>query len=185
MRFPNADLVFARDTLVTIIRAVAIKRAIEASKPHPTATFWHVVNGGLFDTAIVDWCILFGSDNREQQRLHWKNMFDADEFRVGLLAALGMSREAFADYREVLKTYRDENAAHRDLDPKTETYPNMDVALECCFFYFERLAAPFAEAYPARDNPDLRLEYERNLAAFSRIAEVAVAATRDSNLLGG
>lgn len=133
MRFPNADVLFARDVLVAIIRGVAIKRAIEGTEPNRTATFWHVINGGLFHTAIVDWCVLFGSHHPDQQPLHWKNMFDPEEFRVGLLAALGMSRDEFAAYRETIKLYRDENAAHRDLDPQSEVYPNLDAALECCF----------------------------------------------------
>jgi|GEM_PF-5597589 len=112
-------------------------------------------------------------------------MFDPDTFRAGLLDALKMSRDEFNAYRETIKVYRDENAAHRDLDPKSEVYPNLDAALECCFFYFDQLRARFEEFYPARENPDLRLEYARNCKAFERIANVAVEATRASNLLGG
>lgn len=185
MKFDKADIAFARHTLVAIVRAVALKRAVEAAKPTRTATFWHVINGGLFDTAIVDWCILFGSDNAQQQALHWKNMFEEDQFRAALLGALPVSEAEWRDYRESLKTYRDQNAAHRDLNPSTEFYPNMDLALEAAFFYFDQLRERVAALNPDQAKLSLRDEYRRSFETFSELARAAVEATAKTGVPGG
>lgn len=180
MRFKDADKKFARDTLVSIVRAIAVRRAIQGLKPDVTATFWHVINGGLFDMAVVDWCVLFGSHHEHNQRLHWKNMFEADAFRPALHGALGVTGDEWSEYQKTIKAYRDENAAHRSLDPKTDAYPNMDRALAATYFYWDWLKATVG------DEPlSLKDEYERSLETFTELAKVAVAATAETGIAGG
>lgn len=93
----NAHFSFARETLRTFMDAVAQMRAITAVEGHPY--FLTVAQRNAYDTAINAWCILFGSDHADRQQIHWKNMFDPDPFRAGLLESLGVSHEEWAGYR--------------------------------------------------------------------------------------
>lgn len=177
MIIPHADLKFALDTTVSIVRAIAATRAIFAVKGEERHAFWTTVHNGLFDTAVLDWCILFGSDNRDQQPLHWKNMFDPDEFRAGLLEHLHVSLDEWRTYRESLKIYRDQNAAHRDLNPQARFYPNMNHALESTIFYNEQLRRKLAEVDAVEARLSLRDEYKRRSEEFTDTARKAIAAT--------
>ena len=66
-------------------------------------------------------------------------MFDADPFRDGLLAAVGLTLDEWSEYRKVLVDYRNELAAHRDLNPDTTHHPNFSKGLLAADFYYERL----------------------------------------------
>lgn len=133
----NADLSFARETLRSFVDAVALTRALRELSPDPYS--FKVAQAASFDIAVISWCILFGSDNAEQQKLHWKNMFDENAFRGGLLDALSLTLDEWRTYRKTVVDYRNELAAHRDLNPETKYHPNFDKALLAADFYHERL----------------------------------------------
>ncbi|MEI9851017.1 MAG: hypothetical protein WDN24_09400 [Sphingomonas sp.] len=179
MKFADADAVFARDILVAIARAIAVNRSLEAAKASNFGNFWRVIQGGLYDTAIVDWCVLFGSDNPQQQKLHWKNIFEANAFRTALLARLSISLDEWVAYRDMLKIYRDENAAHREINPSPHSYPNMDIALEACFVYSEHLCDIINRTRPGYCKEDLRNEFDLCSVKFEKVARVAVEAIAD------
>lgn len=185
MKFADADIKFAQQTLVSIVRAIATKRAIEAAGPAKTATFWHVINGSLYDMAIVDWCVLFGSDHVAHQPLHWKNVFPADEFRQELYAKLGTDDGGWKTYWANLKTYRDENAAHKALNPATSHYQNMDLAVSSCDFYYEKLKSLAGQRGMIVQERSILQEYSESFEIFSRLAKSAVGATAASGEPGG
>lgn len=171
----HADLSFARETLRSFIDSVALSRAIQQFEKH--AYSLTVAQRATFDVAVISWCILFGSDNAEQQQIHWKTMFDVAPFRDGLLKALGMSLEEWRAYRQPLVDYRNELAAHRDLNPKTRFHPNFDAALVAADFYHERLREKVAAATGREtDGGSLMEQFQDRLALFSRDMEIAVAA---------
>ena len=65
------------------------KRVLSALDPDPPLNFWRILHGNLLDTAVLDWCKLFGSDDEEHQKTHWKNVVaDRDAFRAELLGTL-------------------------------------------------------------------------------------------------
>lgn len=137
MIIPNADLSFARETLRDFIDALALSRAIRAHQPHGYALA--IAQRCAYDRAVVTWAILFGSDHEEHQQLHWKRMFDEASFRDGLLAATGGGLDEWRAYWSALKDYRDELAAHRDLNPATRVHPNLDLALIAAEYYAHQL----------------------------------------------
>lgn len=137
MIVPNADLTFARETLRSFMDAVALTRALSTLKPEPYS--FRVAQNAAFDTAVINWCILFGSDHADHQKIHWKNLFETNAFRDGLLGAVRMTRDEFQAYQKMVVDYRNELAAHRDLNPDTTHHPNFETALVAADFYHERL----------------------------------------------
>ena len=70
----------------------------------PKLTLWQVVYGDLFDTVVLEWCKLFGSD---EENLHWKNFVsDVEEFRKRLLDHVNINVAAWDLYWCEMKTYR-------------------------------------------------------------------------------
>lgn len=167
MIVPNADLKFARDTLRSFVDAVALCRAVSEFDGNGRY-FLTVARGNSFDIAVISWCILFGSDHTENQRLHWKNMFDPDPFRKDMLEAVGCSFEEWKEYRTLVVDYRNELAAHRDLNPDTRFNPNFDLALLAANFYHQRLGDRFEKEVGKKfDNVTLLEEFERRREAFA------------------
>jgi hypothetical protein len=177
MIFDNADLAFARDTLRSFIDSVALSRAIRGLEEH--AYSFTVAQIAAFDTAAISWCILFGSDNAEQQRLHWKNMFAPDPFREGLLHSVGMTLDDWTAYRQGVVDYRNELAVHRDLDPTTRFHPNFDKALLAADFYHQRLCDKIAAQTGLQtDGGALIEQYTDRLDLFTQQMAVAVASVK-------
>jgi hypothetical protein len=173
----HANLSFARETLRSFMDSVALSRAIQSLKEHPYS--FTVAQRAAFDTAVISWCILFGSDNAEQQQIHWKSMFEVDSFRGGLLKAVGMSLEDWRTYRQTVVDYRNELAAHRDLDPKTRFHPNFDTALLAADFYHERLREKVAaEASLKTEGGTLMEQFKDRLDVFTKQMVVAAAAVK-------
>lgn len=167
MIVPNADLKFAHETLRSFMDAVALTRAI-ATLDHPPYSL-RVARNAAFDVAVIGWCILFGSDHADHQPIHWKNMFNVDRFRDGLVAALGVSLDEWRAYRKGVVDYRNELAAHRDLSPDTTHHPNLDAALAAADFYYERLRERFAAEMGAKvDGGTLMEEFKDRLDVFTR-----------------
>lgn len=139
----GADITFARNTLTSFVENVALARALQSLEQPPYAL--RLAQGSAFDIAAIEWCILFGSDDTHHQHLHWKNIFNEDRFRAGLMEALEISIDDWATYWRELVNYRNELAAYRDLNPVTRNYPNFDIAIKVAAFYHEQLVE-FADA---------------------------------------
>jgi hypothetical protein len=84
-----------------------------------------------------------GSDNVENQTVHWKNVVpDIDAFRQGLFSRLNVSAEQWKAYWDHLKQYRDQSVAHHDQRRvEIKTYPKLDLALLSAYFYYETVLA--------------------------------------------
>ena len=177
MIIKDADLVFARETLRSIVDAVALTRALRVLGDDPPLAL-RIARNNAFDVAATSWCILFGSDHAEHQALHWKNLFpDTDAFRQGLPKALGMSMDDWRACRKTVVDYRDEHAAHRDLDPDTTHYPNFDTALTAADFYHERLCELAKERLGRdTDGPSLMDQFEDRLGVCTKQMAAAMAA---------
>lgn len=171
----NAHLSFARETLRTFMDAVALMRAINAVEDR--RYFLTVAQRNAYDTAIISWCILFGSDHADHQQIHWKNMFDNDPFRADLLRSLSISQEEWAAYRKLLVDYRNELTAHRDLNPVTRFHPSFDTALLAANFFDEQLRAKIEKETGRKTfGPPLLDEFEVRLQLFTdQAAKASVA----------
>lgn len=178
MIIERADLVFARETLQSFMDTAALSRVIRAIPDHPHA--FTVAQRAAFDTAVISWCILFGSDHAEQQQIHWKNMFDVEDFRERLLQAVGMSLDDWRAYRQGLVDYRNELAAHRDLNPRTRFHPNFDTALRAADAYYAQLREKtLAETGREIGGRSLMEEFEARLVMFRDQMSAAIARLPD------
>jgi hypothetical protein len=137
MIFEDADLKFANDTLEDFFASVALSRAINERQNNDYAL--RTAQRAALDDAVVKWSILFGSDHQDHQPIHWKNLFDANDFRSGLLLHVGLSEADWRTYRDGLVTYRNDVAAHRSLAPRPTNYPMFDLALAAADFYHSKL----------------------------------------------
>jgi hypothetical protein len=145
------------------------------------------------DMAVIEWCKLFGSDHGDRQPVHWKNIVPEDgheAFRVGLLAHLKVTKEDWLKYREGVKHYRDNHAAHmsapwlssdRKGKPQpADKYPELGMALEAAFFYYGVLLARLADVgFEHRYPTDIKEYCKRYVAQATEVAQTATVATAD------
>ena len=131
--------------------------------------------GILFDTVVLEWCKLFGSD---EENLHWKNFVsDVEEFRKRLLDHVNINVAAWDSYWCEMKTYRNQSVAHYDEQrKKILTFPFFDIAIESACFYYEVIIAGI-ELLP-RDLPsDLRAYSDEFANASKPYIIAAIKAT--------
>lgn len=186
-------LMRAMSVLSAVIWNIHLKRVMHATDPAPRLNFWRLIYGNLMDIAVIEWCKLFGSDHEVHQPVHWKNILPEDgheAFRAALLAHLKVSQEDWLRYREGIKHYRDNHAAHMSVpwlrpDPRDKAlpedrYPELGTALEAAYFYYGALLARLAEgSIERRYPPDIREYCERYVAHATEAAQKATAATAD------
>lgn len=183
----------AVSVLSAVIWNIHLKRVLTTVDPSPRLNFWRLIYGDLLDMAVIEWCKLFGSDHEEYQPVHWKNIVPKDghdEFRRGLLAHLKVPMEEWVKYREGVKHYRNNHAAHMSVPwlrpepkgkaPPEDRYPDLRMALEAAYFYYGALLARFADAgFEHRYPSDIREYSERYVAQATEAAQKATAATAD------
>jgi hypothetical protein len=103
------------NVLVSLVRNVRSRRELHAACPEPHLNFWRVIYGNITDMAVLEWCKLFGSDDEENQPIHWKNIApDPDSFRTALFSRLGIYESKWRSYWHEMKSYRDQSVAHHD-----------------------------------------------------------------------
>lgn len=169
------------------IRAVHLKRALQGTDDNPRLNFWRIMYGNLMDMAVIEWCKLFGSDHGEHQPVHWKNMVPESEhetFRKALYAHMKVNKEQFGEVWTKMKGYRDNQAAHFNLDwlaPENKpTYPEFELPLEAAYFYYAHLLQMLKEQGIGHRFPlDIREYYSRFVGQAKKVAAAAMAATKD------
>jgi len=139
------------------------------------------MHGTLLDMAVLEWCKLFGSDDEEHQKTHWKNVVgNGESFRKDLLGKLGVSANDWADYWKQMKNYRDQHVAHRDFDKSDVThYPTLDLALASSRIYYGYVIAELRKQNITRYPDDLGMYAEAFADQAKAIAERALAATKE------
>jgi hypothetical protein len=186
-------LVRAASVLAAVIWNIHLKRVMYAVDRSPRLNFWRLMYGNLMDMAVIEWCKLFGSDHEEHQPVHWKHIVPKEEhdaFRKGLLVHLKVPMDEWLAYRESVKHYRDNHAAHMSVPwlfpetksktPEEERYPDLGLALEAAYFYYGALLARFEEGrFQHRYPPDIREYCARFVAQATEVARTATTATAD------
>lgn len=109
--------------------------------------FWvRTINAHLL-RAMIDWCMVFGSDSNE---VHWKKVmpFETDQqnFRALFTDQLEISMEEWGEYRKAMTTFRDKFAAHRTLGILPAP-PCLDVAVNIVFAYDCWIRKSLADTY--------------------------------------
>jgi hypothetical protein len=162
--------------LVNVVRSTHLKRALTSIDPNPQSHFWNVIYGNLLDIAVLEWCMIFGSD---AEPTHWKKVVSVAEqvaFREGLLTAMKIDENEWAKYREQMKSYRDTQVAHYE-EETVDCYPNLDHALESSYFYYGFLAKELTRLGVSPFTNDLR-KYSEHFARYVKeVAECALTST--------
>lgn len=177
----RAELVDTHIKLVWgFVRAALLKGVLHAALPATRLDFWRMMMGGSLDLAVIDWCKVFGS---REEETHWTKLIpDADHaaFREGLHRAIGMTEQQWSKYHDQVKGYRDEFAAHQDIDPDTKNFPKLDTALEVAFYYYETYLYPeWAKHDRALPYPsDMRKYAEHYRVELAKAASLATEATK-------
>jgi hypothetical protein len=169
------------------IRNVHLKRTLEATDNNPHLNFWRIMYGNLMDMAVIEWCKLFGSDHDDHQPIHWKKMIpspDHENFRHALYKQMQLDKETFEKVWIEMKGYRDNQAAHFNLDwlapEKKPTYPVFDAPLEAAYVYYDYLLQMLKEQGITDRYPlDIRDYSKRFADQAQKVAAIAMTATKE------
>lgn len=163
--------------LVHLARSAEMKRALTAVEPEPGLNFWRLIHGNQLDSAVLEWCKVFGSDG---EATHWKQVVpaaDHDQFRSDLLASLEITVDVWAAYWNEMKSYRDNLIAHHIELNKVANYPVLDLALKSSFFYYNYLIKELRSLGETRYPGDLQSYCEAFEQQAREIARQAIAST--------
>ncbi len=174
----------AKDTLIAhvlrlldVVRSAQLKRSLTAIEAQPALNFWRMIYGNLLDVAVLEWCKIFGA---HAEPTHWKNMVtNHDSFRKGLLAALKVDEGTWVAYWEEMTNYRNELIAHHVENGNVDNYPELDLALESSYYYYEYLIKELRGLGESKYPDDLRAYAERFAVQATEIATKALSATAE------
>jgi len=168
--------------IAAYVRNVALGRAMFNSGVYPHLNFWRVLQGNCMDMAAIEWCKLFGNDDKNNQPSHWKNVVPAvehDAFRSGLYAVTGLMEQQWRAYRDTILEYRNRMAAHLDEPSKRPpNFPTYDKALLAASYYYDHIMSDARVRAANPDYPDDLMQYEDDFEVQAlEIAKIALAAT--------
>ena len=119
------------------LRNLAFYRAWHlVGRPRQDQQFWVNLNGNFIDVAVLEWCKLF-ADARGKHH-YSKVVSDEPQFIATLLAALSLSANQLAVYRDAMRLYRDKFIAHLDNLPVAQV-PHLTIALESTIILYDHL----------------------------------------------
>jgi hypothetical protein len=172
------------DILASLVQNVALKKALPRVHDDPHLIFWRLIYGNQMDVSVLEWCKLFGSDNAEQQPIHWKNVAtDQQLFRIGLFAALGIDEARWTAYWHEMKRYRDRNVAHHDPRRKDiKFFPKLDLAMGSAHYYYDYVRGELSKLHIDQQPADIRKyaqDFEEECVEIARAALAATANMRE------
>lgn len=176
----------AVDILAAVVRNIHLRRALSDVCAQPELIFWRIIYGNCTDTAVLEWCKLFGNDDKDKQPVHWKSLSsDHDQFRKEMFSELNISKDKWQDCWEEMKRYRNRAVAHFDpLQVEILNYPKFDLALKSAEFYYLYLRGELATLGEGL-LPENLADYGDAFAKQSNaIAEVALHATKSFRQVG-
>ena len=122
--------------------------------------FWKYTIDAHLERAIVDWCMIFGTNSSE---LHWKKVILSDKqqnsFRCFLLSALSISNKKWEEYHREIVDFRNDYIAHNN--SHVFPVPFMDNALKTVITYDRWLRKYLINAQILLEEPLLNERYER------------------------
>ncbi len=169
----------------TFVRLVMLKRVLHDVLPETKIDFWRIVQGTSLDAALIEWCKVFGSTSDDT---HWSKLIQTaqhDDFRKNLWTSVEMNEMQWKTYWSTMKDYRDQAAAHHDLNmPPNGNYPSFDTALEASYFYYNSFLYPtwFTENPATIYPPDMKAYAVNYRAELLKVAEAAANATKHFEL---
>jgi len=99
--------------------------------------FWIRTTDAHIKTAIMSWCMVFGSDNNET---HWKKLLISDyeikckDFRTCILTECNLDSKGWESYWRELIDFRNDFIAHRKLEFDQPT-PFLDISFRVAVLF--------------------------------------------------
>jgi len=166
------------ERLRDLVRSAHLKRALAAVDADPKLNFWRIIYGNLLDSAVLEWCKIFGTDD---EPTHWKSIVpieEHDSFRQKLLDHLGIENATWREYWNEMKAYRNNHVSHSNAQNRSERYPQLDLALKASYFYYDHLIKEL-RALGCSSYPDDLVTY--CTAFFGQAEAVAKVAIRSTS----
>lgn len=121
--------------------------------------FWTATIDAHLLRAVIDWCMVFGTDANQ---IHWKRVA-ADEdaqhdFRRFLLGVANLTQDELDAYWSKMMVFRNDFAAHRIVASSYPSTPNMDTALLVVTTYDDWFRQAVTAVF---DEPSLKERYDR------------------------
>jgi hypothetical protein len=154
----------------------ALSKQYSARQHH--SEFWVLTIDAHLLQATIQWCMVFGADGTNPT--HWKQLSAGDSallqqrFRDGLSSRTGLTQDAWIQYWKQLTGFRNNFAAHRQLN-YPDPVPDFDVALKVAYFYdvwIRQVIAPASFSEPSLSLFGAKLGRSSNSLA-SRLLDVA------------
>jgi len=163
--------------LVYVVRKAGCNEALSRYKNNFNQNYWILIYNNFLDIAVMEWCKIFGS---YKEPTHWKTVVDDhDIFRQNLLKALNIDDAAWKSYWMSMKDYRDIQVAHHQYNPNVTHYPNLNIALESSFYYYNWLISKLRSLGIHSFPDDLKDYYSRFVDQALNFADVSFQATKD------
>jgi hypothetical protein len=148
------------------VRNLAYYRAGHDRLTKTSPPFWITVDGNFIDTAVIEWCKLFG-DRKEKH--FWANVVaDQSGFEAEMLHHLGMTAAQFDSYIDEMRTYRDKFLAHLD-DLTVMDIPFLERAKAAVEFYHSHVVKLEAAADDLRGLPNNLADYYQDCFDEARV----------------
>ena len=115
------------------VRNYAIRKAIQDNYSLlKHNNLWHILSNSCLDTAVINWCSLFGAN---KEATHWKNcsLRGVTDFENQILNVSSINWAEFKELHSAILDYRDRAAAHIDLKHWQVNVPFMHNALEVAY----------------------------------------------------
>lgn len=130
------------------------------------SVYWTKTIDAHLLTAIIDWCMVFGTDSNE---IHWKKVVIDEQyqcnFRRHIRKLANLTKKQMDEFWFSMTNFRNKYAAHRTAATHYPAVPYMDTALIIATNYDDwfrlKVDASFAE-------PSLNERYERLLRTSER-----------------
>lgn len=123
--------------------------------------FWTKTIEAHLLRAIIDWCMVFGTDSNE---IHWKKVITDEQnqcnFRCHLRKVAGMTKEELKEFWSKMTTFRNDYAAHRIAASSYPPVPYMDTALIFATTYDDWFRQKVDAVF---EEPSLKKRYDRIL----------------------
>lgn len=152
--------------------AMADQMAPIRSDDHPHVAFLRRTINNFINSAVLDWCKLFG--NRRQEDHHWRNVVsDPSAFERALLGELGMTADEYEHLVKKMLDYRNNFLAHLG-KALIMTPPELTPAHKAVVIYHRQIFE-----HEGKSNELVRLPNVAHLAlGFAECTEEAIRAYR-------
>lgn len=97
--------------------------------------YWNLVNRNFYDSAIIQWCIIFTESNGAH---HWKSIFiNKDEWKSEMLHAINISTDQYESQAKQIKEYRNMYVAHLDDGTENLIHPFTEMILQSSKYLYD------------------------------------------------